>query len=154
MQQSSRAAYRRRSDRNKHAVRSEINVTPLVDVCLVLLIIFMVVTPMLSRGVDVKLPRTRHHSEKRDTGKQPIVSLQKDGGRVRYYFDRAHLPDLDALKRRLQEELGRLTDRRIFVKADADLSFGSVYPALMVIHEAGSSGVELGTAEEKDKESK
>jgi len=46
-------------------VRSDINVTPLVDVCLVLLIIFMVVTPMLSRGKDVPLPKTRHTSRRR-----------------------------------------------------------------------------------------
>ena len=132
-------------------VRSEINVTPLVDVCLVLLIIFMVVTPMLTRGMDVRLPKTHHHNEKRDSGEQPIVSLLRDGARVRPYFDREAMTDLDALKKRIEEELRRKPGQRIFVKADAELTFGNVYPALMKIHEAGSPGVELGTAENKDK---
>ncbi|MBI4508941.1 MAG: biopolymer transporter ExbD [Deltaproteobacteria bacterium] len=132
-------------------VRNEINVTPLVDVCLVLLIIFMVVTPLLGRGMDVQLPKTRHHNEKRDSGEQPVVSLVRDGARVRPYFDRDPLPDMEALKKRVQEELRRKPGQRIFVKADADLTFGRVYPALIAIHEAGSPGVELGTAEQKDK---
>lgn len=131
-------------------VRNEINVTPLVDVCLVLLIIFMVVTPMLTRGKDVNLPKTRHHNEKRDSGEQPIVSLTRDGARVRYWFDQEPLADLPALRKKLEEELRRKPGQRIFVKADADLTFGKVYPALITIHEAGSPGVELGTAELKE----
>jgi|SRR3990172_313797 len=132
-------------------VRNEINVTPLVDVCLVLLIIFMVVTPMLTRGKNVALPRTRHHNEKKDIGDQPIVSLVNDAAGVRYYFDRDYLPDLGALKTRVEEELRRKAGQRIFVKADADLTFGKVYPALIAIHEAGSPGVELGSEELKEK---
>ena len=130
-------------------VRSEINVTPLVDVCLVLLIIFMVVTPMLTRGMDVKLPKTNHHNEKRDNGEQPIVSLSRDGARVRHWFDREPMADVAALKKRVEEELRRKPGERIFVKADSDLTYGNVYPALIAIHEAGSPGVELGTAENK-----
>src|SRR5687767_3500404 len=60
-------------------VKSDINVTPLVDVVLVLLIIFMVVTPMLHRGVDLELPSTRHHSTRQDTGEQLVVSVRADG---------------------------------------------------------------------------
>ena len=58
--------------------RSEINVTPLVDVCLVLLIIFMVVTPMIVSGVAVDLPKTAHHEKKADDGKDIIVSITAD----------------------------------------------------------------------------
>src|SRR5690349_17078827 len=54
--------------------RSDINVTPLVDVVLVLLIIFMVVTPMLHRGVKIELPETANHAKKQDTGEQLVVS--------------------------------------------------------------------------------
>ena len=59
------------------SVRNEINVTPLVDVCLVLLIIFMVILPMLARGKEVELPETLHHSKDKDT-RQPIVALFHD----------------------------------------------------------------------------
>jgi biopolymer transport protein TolR len=130
--------------------KSDINVAPLVDVCLVLLIIFMVVTPMLARGMDVKLPETRHHAEKQDTGDQIIVSLTREGGRVRHYVDRDQMQDLAALQQRVEEELRRKPGQRIFIKADSELHFGQVYPALMAIHEAGSAGVELGSTDAKE----
>ena len=57
---------------------ADINVTPLVDVVLVLLIIFMVVTPMIARGVPVDLPQTVNHSKKPDDGKDIIVSVTKE----------------------------------------------------------------------------
>jgi biopolymer transport protein ExbD len=132
-------------------VRNEINVTPLVDVCLVLLIIFMVVLPMLTRGKNVDLPRASHANEKRDLGEQPIVSLVRDGAQVKYYFAQDYQPDLEAVKKKVEDELRRKPGQRIFVKADADLTFGKVYPALIAIHDAGSPGVELGTQEPKEK---
>jgi biopolymer transport protein ExbD len=135
--------------RNPLEVRNEINVTPLVDVCLVLLIIFMVVTPMLTRGKEVELPRTRHHNEKRDSGEQPIVSIQRDGSRARLFFNSDAVADLAALKEAVAKDLAR-KGGRVFVKADANLDFGAVYPVLIAIHEAGSQGVELGTAEVKE----
>src|SRR5688572_28985372 len=58
-------------------VRNDINVTPLVDVCLVLLIIFMVITPLMARGKDVPLPKTSYHSEEKDK-LQPVVSVGED----------------------------------------------------------------------------
>jgi biopolymer transport protein ExbD len=64
------------------AVRNEINITPLVDVVLVLLIIFMVVTPLMARGQEVALPKTHHHSQKKDAH-QPVVAIDKDG--ILYY---------------------------------------------------------------------
>ena len=132
------------------AVRNEINVTPLVDVVLVLLIIFMVVAPELMRGMEVNLPRAKNFNEQRDTGDQLIVSLVQDGGRVKHYFDRDLVADENALRQRVAESLTRKR-RRIFLKADADLPFLQVYPTLMAIHEAGSPGVELGIEELKDK---
>src|SRR5581483_7678836 len=56
-------------------IRSDINVTPLVDVVLVLLIIFMVVTPMITRGQPVEMPVTEHHDKKSDSGQQIVVSI-------------------------------------------------------------------------------
>jgi len=138
-----------RSQRKLDDVRSDINVTPLVDVCLVLLIIFMVVLDKLARGKDVPLPKSRHHAEKRDTGEELILSLTSDGGRVRIWWDRDMMKDLPDLKRRLEEELRRKS-RPMYLKADADLMYKDVYPVLMAIHEAGSPGVQLGTQELKE----
>src|SRR5690606_17977342 len=90
------------------AVRNEINVTPLVDVCLVLLIIFMVILPMLERGKDVRVPKTEFHLDAKDNH-QPIVALAREQGTWKLYVDKreigvgkafeAKLPDLaEAIK--------------------------------------------------------
>jgi biopolymer transport protein ExbD len=131
-------------------VRSDINVTPLVDVCLVLLIIFMVVTDKLTRGKDVPLPKTLNHKTIQDTGESLIVSVARQGGRIQIYWDRDGLKDIPDLKKRLDEELHRKASRPMFVKADADLNYGDVYPVLIAIHEAGAPGVQLGTQELKE----
>jgi biopolymer transport protein ExbD len=130
-------------------VRSDINVTPLVDVCLVLLIIFMVVLDKLARGKDVPLPKTRYHTEKRDTGDDLIVSVSRDGSRAQIWWDRDQLSDVAAFKQRLNDELKR-KQRPMYVKADADLKYGDVYPVLMAIHEAGADKVQLATQEQKE----
>ncbi|ACY18502.1 ExbD/TolR family protein [Haliangium ochraceum] len=139
-------------------VRNEINVTPLVDVCLVLLIIFMVVTPMLARGKDVPLPRTLHHSSDPDEA-QPIVVVDKDG---RVYYDKDDLGSLETLK---QTDFGALKDRidevwrsdeavpqRVLFKADKDLPYKDVYPVIVAIHDLGLGNVDLGSNELKDDE--
>jgi len=130
-------------------VRSAINVTPLVDVCLVLLIIFMAVNEKLQRGMDVPLPRTRNHVADSDS-EQPVVSVTGEGGTARIYWDRELLGGTEDLKRRVVEARRRSTEP-IYVKASADLAYGDVYPVLIAVKEAGSSGVELGTQELKEK---
>jgi biopolymer transport protein ExbD len=128
-------------------VRSEINVTPLVDVCLVLLIIFMVVTPMLARGKEVPLPQTRNHQTENDKS-QPIVAIDELGN---LYFDKVKVADLDTLKTRV-EEAWRADDTgsiqgKVFVKAHKDLPYGKVYPLIIAMHDIGVIGVDLGTNE-------
>jgi biopolymer transport protein TolR len=129
-------------------VRNEINVTPLVDVCLVLLIIFMVVTPMLARGKEVSLPRTLNHQTETDQN-QPIVAMDRDG---LMYFDKEPIDDITSLKSRIEEhwrETGAEATRRVFVKGDTDLTFGQVYPILVALHDLGTPGIDLGTNEKK-----
>jgi biopolymer transport protein TolR len=128
-------------------VRSEINVTPLVDVCLVLLIIFMVVTPMLARGREVPLPLTRNHQTENDKS-QPIVAMDAAGA---LYFDKFQIENLDVLKSRVEEawrsdDTGS-TQGKVYVKADKDLPYGKVYPLIMAMHDIGVIGVDLGTNE-------
>jgi biopolymer transport protein ExbD len=131
------------------SVRSEINVTPLVDVCLVLLIIFMIITELLSRGKEVPLPETSHHQTQNDED-QPIVAMDKEG---KIYFDKDEVPNYAALKKRVEDEWRAKgqTNRRIFVKADVDLPYGKVYPLIMAMHELGVPGIDLGTNEKKEK---
>ena len=139
-----------KKSRKLDEVRNEINVTPLVDVCLVLLIIFMVVTPMLTRGKEVSLPKAKYAMEKKDTGEQPIVSVVLEGQEQRYYMNQDPLKDLEALKSAVEGELARNPGYKIFVKADNDLTYGQVYPALIAIQEAGSPEIELGTSDLKE----
>ncbi|MCC7382521.1 MAG: biopolymer transporter ExbD [Deltaproteobacteria bacterium] len=132
-------------------MKNEINVTPLVDVVLVLLIIFMVVTPMLSRGVAVDLPETKHHEKRNDTGSQVVVSIAKDG---RIYVDADPVTE-DEIGARLRRELDQKAkggERLIHVKGDRRLTYGEVRKVLERIHEAGAAQVALGTEELKKTE--
>src|SRR5215213_1179774 len=95
------------------AVRSEINVTPLVDVCLVLLIIFMVVTPILQAGVKVDLPKTSKPGPLPQS-KQLVVSIQEDGS-VWVRGTRTPEGDLRAVLSAIQEAE---PDKEVFVRGD------------------------------------
>jgi biopolymer transport protein ExbD/biopolymer transport protein TolR len=148
-----KAANRRRHRRGRVAhgvgsasLKSEINVTPFVDVVLVLLIIFMVVTPMLQRGVDVPLPFSLHHGEKKDTGEQIIVSVRRDGA----IFLGSDSVDLKRLENRLTALLSRKPPPPIFIKADRRMTFKTVRLVLEVCHRAGAPGVSLATRSAKE----
>ena len=123
--------------------RSEINVTPLVDVVLVLLIIFMVVTPMLHRGVKIDLPLTQHHGKKQDTGEQLVLSVREDGT----YIETEKLEG-EALMSRLRQEL-KTSGRPVHVRADKGLRYGEVRKVLEEVHAAGAQNVAMGTEEAK-----
>ena len=125
-------------------VKAEINVTPLVDVVLVLLIIFMVVTPMIASGVAVDLPKTAHHSRKPDDGKDIIVSVTQD---KRYYVGTTRVPRLADLSAAIKNERRRFPEKAIFVKGDARAPFGVVREAMQVLQASEISDVVLGTEE-------
>jgi biopolymer transport protein ExbD len=149
------------------SVRNEINVTPLVDVCLVLLIIFMVILPMLTRGQEVDLPKTLNHSKEKDA-RQPIVALFHDRNRDKWeiYVDKEKVPDIETMKSRVEDAwkaleasnaaLGQNADRRgekrVLIKADFESKYEQVYPLIMALHEMGAVGIDLGTNELKEKE--
>ncbi|WP_428262576.1 ExbD/TolR family protein [Haliangium sp.] len=132
------------------------NVTPLVDVCLVLLIIFMVVTPMLARGKEVPLPKTRFHETHKDMA-QPIVVLDED---KIVYFDKEALGSVEKLESEEFQSLKERIDKvlrsdetipqRVLFKADKDVRYKEAYPVLMAIHDAGLTNIDLGTNELKD----
>lgn len=139
-------------------VRNEINVTPLVDVCLVLLIIFMVILPMLARGKEVPVPQTFNHSKEKDA-QQPIVAIDRNG---KIYVDKEQVDSVDALKERLKDEWKALETRnqlagsdrsgegRVLLKADQEIVYDKVFPIVMALHEAGATAIDLGTNEAKE----
>jgi biopolymer transport protein TolR len=121
------------------ALNSDINVTPLVDVCLVLLIIFMVVTPMLQKGIPVVLPRTDQPEKTPDTEKQLQISV-KDNGAI-------YLGPLVLREEQLVSELKaiheRTPDREIAVKGDKRVKYGDVMKVLRACREVGFQNVGL-----------
>ncbi len=126
-------------------IKSDINVTPLVDVVLVLLIIFMVVTPMLQRGKDVKLPsatKQKHDESAKDVDPM-IVSVTAD---KRIWLEKDPVTD-DALKQALGSKLAAEPWKPILVKGDQSLVFGDVRRVLKDAQEAKAKSVKLGVEE-------
>ena len=123
----------------KQSLTSDINVTPLVDVCLVLLIIFMVVTPMLQKGVPVNLPVTEEPEKTPDTDKQLQISVKADGS--------VYLGPTVVMKQQVESELknihDRTPDREIAVKGDKKVKYGDVLDVLRSCREVGFNNVGL-----------
>jgi biopolymer transport protein TolR len=126
-------------------VRSQINVTPLVDVCLVLLIIFMVVTPMLQKGVDVILPETRKPEKMPENSKQLDVSVKQDGS---VFVGQNWVPD-DQLAGTLKIVHDQTPDKSVVLKGDRRLKYKKVREIMKLINEAGFSRVGLVTEKVK-----
>jgi biopolymer transport protein TolR len=126
-------------------VRSQINVTPLVDVCLVLLIIFMVVTPMLQKGVDVALPETRKPEKMPENSKQLDVSVKQDGS---VFVGQNWVPD-DQLAGTLKTVHDQTPDKSVVLKGDRRLKYKKVRDVMKLINEAGFSRVGLVTEKVK-----
>jgi biopolymer transport protein TolR len=121
------------------ALTSDINVTPLVDVCLVLLIIFMVVTPMLQKGVPVNLPVTEDPEKTPDTEKQLQISVRSDGS----VYLGPNVIRKDQVESQLKEIFERTPDREIAVKGDRQVKYGDVLDVLKACREVGFNDVGL-----------
>ena len=120
-------------------LNSDINVTPLVDVCLVLLIIFMVVTPMLQKGVPVNLPVTEDPEKTPDTEKQLQVSVKADGS----VYLGPNVVRKDQVESALKEIHERTPDREVAVKGDRLVKYGDVLDVLKALREVGFNDVGL-----------
>jgi biopolymer transport protein TolR len=122
-------------------VKSDINVTPLVDVMLVLLIIMMIVAPLLQQGVSVKLPVATNTTEKPDTQEQTVLAI--DSNR-RLYLNA--VPVLkDDLQRRVTDILENKKDRIVIIKADEDVEYSAVMDAMDALRAAGIEDMGLIT---------
>ena len=128
----------------KGGIKSDINVTPLVDVVLALLIIFMVVTPMLQRGKDVKLPiaTKQKHEEGKDVDPM-IVSITSD---KKVYLEKDQVTD-EALVAALSAKIAAESWKPILVKGDQSLTFGDVRHVLKDAQDAKAKSVKLGVEE-------
>ena len=118
---------------------SDINVTPLVDVVLVLLIIFMVTAPMMTRGIDVRLPKTESGSDA--TEERLVVSIDRDN--AVYLNDRP--VNLHLLTDRLKSEMKRSGVDFVFLRADQEVPYGRVMVVMDQIKKAGADRVGMVT---------
>ena len=131
----------------RQSVKSDINVTPLVDVCLVLLIIFMVVTPMLQKGKAVMLPQTERPDKKPESDKELLISVQAD---KTIFIDTKWFPDKEFAAK--MKELGeRSSNKDVLIKADQRLTFGDVKRVMGMIKDAGFEHVGLITEKKAEK---
>jgi biopolymer transport protein TolR len=128
----------------KGPLLSEINVTPLVDVMLVLLIIFMVTAPMMTRGVDVELPETTAKSLPQEE-KHVEVTLDRD---AHLYLDGQTL-DLDELKQRLHAMKASGLLKQVLLRADRSVPYGKVVMVMASIREVGITNLGLVTSPEE-----
>jgi len=125
---------------------SDINITPLVDVILVLLIIFMVTAPLLSQGIDVQLPQASAPAIER-TEQDVTMTIDKDG---KIYLMNDTTPyRLEDLATKIPAVFERREKKEILIQADTDVSYGYVVKAIAAIKEAGIERVGMITQEEK-----
>jgi biopolymer transport protein ExbD len=127
---------------------SDINVTPLIDVVLVLLVVFMVITPLLSSGLPVDLPMATQTVTVNDVGQHIVISVTKDG---LWAVDQDKLEDqeeaplIEAINAAYREN----SDRSILVKADRRLEYGEVRKLLDILAERNFTSVYIAAGKEK-----
>ena len=125
----------------KGGVKSDINVTPLVDVMLVLLIIMMIVAPMLQQGVQLTLPTATHTTDKPDTADQTVVFIDAQG---LLYINQIQYREEDVAAQ-LQQRLETVTDRTIYLKGDRDAPYGKIMAMMDALRAVGIDQVALIT---------
>lgn len=126
---------------SENDVKSDINVTPLVDVCLVMLIIFMVVTPLLRAGADVNLPQTNLPPKMPEGAKQKTISMT---ARAEVVIDGVWIPDQN-LAAYFKDLHTQSPEKTLVIKGDKSLKYKDVRKIMEIVNDAGFGGVGLVT---------
>ncbi len=134
------------STSGKEETRSEPNVVPLCDVLLVLLIIFMVVTPLVQKGVDVKLPAALNTSSMPDSP-DVVLAVKRDGT---LYVNESKVT-MENLQNALEEAFLTVSEKKLYIKADQDLEYGKIVDLIDVMREAGIEIVGIITDKKTEK---
>jgi biopolymer transport protein ExbD len=143
---------------NIDVVRNDINVTPLVDVMLVLLIIFMLMTLIMGRGHDVILPKAKNYSEDKDK-LQPVISVDLEGN---LWIEKTKLgPVSPATLKEMQDQIESAWKApknpegvgRVYLKAEDQVDYGKIYPVLEYLNKSSLAmqSVDLAIAKEDEK---
>jgi TolR protein len=128
------------NNHRKRPIISDINITPFVDVLLVLLIIFMVAAPMMTSSIEVDLPSgVDNHDEEKD--KAIMVSLKKDGS----IFVEDEICKINLMGAFLGKATNKNFNHKIYIRADQDLDYGNVMKIVQKINELGFTSVSLAT---------
>jgi biopolymer transport protein ExbD len=126
---------------SRGSLKADINVTPLVDVMLVLLIIMMLVAPMLQKGVDVKLPAATHTADKPETQQQTVLAVD---ARDKFYINGIEVPRAE-MADRVKQALEEKTERVVLIKGDTDASYRAIMAAMDDLRKAGIEDIGLIT---------
>jgi biopolymer transport protein TolR len=127
-------------------LNSDINVTPFVDICLVLLIIFMVVTPMLQEGITINLPYAKKATKHEDDDTHAIVvavKTEQNGNQV-VFVQKKPVPR-DQYLAEMTEIHDRMSDKNVLIKADRSMKYGDVRKMMIETNQAGFDSVALVT---------
>ncbi|MBT8407674.1 MAG: protein TolR [Deltaproteobacteria bacterium] len=127
-------------NRGSRRLMSEINVTPFVDVMLVLLIIFMVTAPMMMQGVDVNLPRTTTESIASEEERLVISITAK-----REIYLNEYKISVESLQRKMQTIYQNRPDRSVFLRADQGLPYGFVMEVMAAVRQSGIKRIGMVT---------
>ena len=125
----------------KGGPKSDINVTPLVDVMLVLLIIMMLIAPMLPEGVAVKLPEAGHTTDKADTQEQTVVAVDSSGT---FYVNALRVPNGDLVPR-VQKALEDKKEKVVYLRGDRDAKYAAIMGAMDALRKAQIENIALIT---------
>jgi biopolymer transport protein TolR len=133
-------------DEGSHIVSTP-NVTPMVDVMLVLLIIFMVITPMLQKGISVDMAKVNNPTPMQDADKEDalLVSVMRNGD---VFFGSDKIP-VDSLTSKVKDRLTNRTNKEVYLKADARTHFGNVVQVVDAVRAAGVDDLGLLTDQRK-----
>ena len=124
---------------SKGSLKADINVTPLVDVMLVLLIIMMLITPMLNQGVAVILPKASNTVDKPTTSNNTVIAVSKDGT---LYVNAKPVSEAE-MASKVTEALESKKEKVVFINADQEALYSSVMAAMDQLHQAGVEDIAL-----------